>query len=82
MSLSRVQTFLFSSLQDFLVTLAFSSVWLVSSIAWAKTLSSVKAATDVNQILLLMSACRAQENLCEVLQEPVWTNLNMSVVSR
>ncbi|XP_057194331.1 synaptoporin b isoform X5 [Triplophysa rosa] len=63
---------------DFLVTLAFSSMWLVSSITWAKTLSSVKAATDVNQILLLMSACRAQANLCEVLQEPVWTNLNMS----
>ncbi|XP_056109758.1 synaptoporin b isoform X2 [Rhinichthys klamathensis goyatoka] len=64
---------------DFLVTLVFSSLWLVSSIAWAKTLSGVKAATDVHQILLLMSACRAQENLCEVLQEPIWTNLNMSV---
>ncbi|KAI2663745.1 Synaptoporin [Labeo rohita] len=64
---------------DFLVTLAFSSLWLVSSIAWAKTLSGVKTATDVHQILLLMSACRAQENLCEVLQEPIWTNLNMSV---
>ncbi|XP_067314594.1 synaptoporin b [Pseudorasbora parva] len=64
---------------DFLVTLAFSSLWLVSSIAWAKNLSGVKTATDVHQILLLMSACRAQENLCEVLQEPIWTNLNMSV---
>ncbi|ROL50726.1 Synaptoporin [Anabarilius grahami] len=65
---------------DFLVTLAFSSLWLVSSIAWAKTLSGVKTATDVHQILLLMSACRAQENSCEVLQEPIWTNLNMSVL--
>ncbi|NP_001004532.1 synaptoporin b isoform X1 [Danio rerio] len=63
---------------DFLVTLAFSSMWLVSSIAWAKTLSGVKTATDVHQIMLLMSACRAQENTCEVLQEPIWTNLNMS----
>uniref|UniRef100_A0A8C1TFF5 Synaptoporin n=2 Tax=Cyprinus carpio TaxID=7962 RepID=A0A8C1TFF5_CYPCA len=64
---------------DFLVTLVFSSLWLVSSISWAKTLSGVKTVTDVHQILLLLSACRAQENLCEVLQEPIWTNLNMSV---
>ncbi|XP_051563555.1 synaptoporin-like [Myxocyprinus asiaticus] len=64
---------------DFLVTIAFSSLWLGSSVTWAKTLSGVKTATDVRQILLLMSACRAQENLCQVLQEPIWTNLNMSV---
>ncbi|TRY54986.1 hypothetical protein DNTS_020740 [Danionella cerebrum] len=64
---------------DFLVTLGFSSMWLVSSIAWAKTLSAVKTATDVHQILLLLSACRAQQNSCELIHEPVWTNLNMSV---
>ncbi|XP_076869739.1 synaptoporin b [Brachyhypopomus gauderio] len=64
---------------DFLVTVVFSGLWIVSSIAWAKTLSGVKTATDINQIQLLMSACRDQENVCETIEEPTWTNLNMSV---
>ncbi|XP_036426837.1 synaptoporin [Colossoma macropomum] len=64
---------------DCLVTVVFSGLWLVSSIAWAKTLSGVKTALDVGQIQLLMSACRDPENLCETLEEPTWTNLNMSV---
>lgn len=63
------------------MTVIFSGLWLVSSIAWAKTLSGVKTATDVGLIQMLMSACRDEENLCETLQEPTWTSLNVSVVS-
>ncbi|KAK3556752.1 hypothetical protein QTP70_016704 [Hemibagrus guttatus] len=66
-------------LVDCLVTVIFSCLWLVSSIAWAKTLSGVKTATDVSLIQMLMSACRDEENLCETLEEPTWTNLNVSV---
>lgn len=62
------------------MTVIFSCLWLVSSIAWAKTLSGVKTATDVSLIQMLMSACRDEENLCETLEEPTWTNLNVSVV--
>ncbi|XP_027003077.1 synaptoporin b [Tachysurus fulvidraco] len=66
-------------LVDCLVTVIFSCLWLVSSIAWAKSLSGVKTATDVSLIQMLMSACRDEENLCETLEEPSWTNLNVSV---
>ncbi|XP_026863679.2 synaptoporin [Electrophorus electricus] len=64
---------------DCLVTMVFSGLWLVSSIAWAKTLSGVKTAIDISRIQLLMTACRDQENVCETIAEPTWTNLNMSV---
>lgn len=66
--------------QDFLVTVVFSFMWLVSSCCWAKTLSDIKAATNPTQVLLLISACRAPENKCTATQEPVWSRLNISVV--
>lgn len=62
------------------MTVIFSGLWLVSSIAWAKTLSGVKTAADVSLIQMLMSACGDEENLCETLEEPTWTGLNVSVV--
>ncbi|KTF79382.1 hypothetical protein cypCar_00044512 [Cyprinus carpio] len=43
---------------DFIVTVVFSFMWLVSSSAWAKGLSDVKAATDPDEVVLLMSACK------------------------
>ncbi|XP_070704077.1 synaptoporin b [Pempheris klunzingeri] len=67
-------------LVDFVVTVIFSSMWLVSSCCWAKTLSDIKTATDPTQVLLLISACRAQENKCTVTQEPLWSRLNTSAV--
>ncbi|KAM8756309.1 synaptoporin b [Acanthopagrus schlegelii] len=67
-------------LVDFLVTLTFSFMWLVSSCCWAKALSDIKTATDPTQVLLLFSACRAQENKCTVIQEPRWSRLNTSAV--
>lgn len=66
--------------QDFVVTVIFSLTWLVSSCCWAKTLSDVKTATNPTQVLLLISACRAQENKCTATLEPVWSRLNTSVV--
>uniref|UniRef100_A0A672HGW4 Synaptoporin n=1 Tax=Salarias fasciatus TaxID=181472 RepID=A0A672HGW4_SALFA len=67
-------------LVDFVVTIMFSFMWLVSSCFWAKTLSDIKAATNPTQVLLLISACRAQENKCAATQEPLWSRLNTSVV--
>lgn len=55
-------------------------MWLVSSCCWTKTLSDIKAATNPTQVLLLISACRAQENKCTATQEPLWSRLNTSAV--
>ncbi|XP_012678066.1 synaptoporin b [Clupea harengus] len=67
-------------LLDFLVTVIFSFLWLVSSCAWAKALSGVKEVVASTQVLFLMSACREPANECEALEKPVWTRLNTSVV--
>ncbi|KAK9528928.1 hypothetical protein VZT92_013057 [Zoarces viviparus] len=67
-------------LVDFVVTVIFSLVWLVSSCFWAKAVSDIKTATNPTQVLLLISACRAQENKCTATQEPLWSRLNASAV--
>ncbi|XP_068450866.1 synaptoporin b [Clinocottus analis] len=67
-------------LVDFLVTVIFSFMWLVSSCCWAKTLYEIKTATNPTQVLLLISACRAQENKCMATEEPLWSRLNSSAV--
>ncbi|KAM9859920.1 synaptoporin [Aulostomus maculatus] len=65
---------------DFVVTVVFSFLWLVSSSAWAKALSDVKIATDPDEVQLLISACKVQTNKCGSVQEPRWSGLNTSVV--
>ncbi|XP_061687331.1 synaptoporin isoform X2 [Syngnathoides biaculeatus] len=65
---------------DFVVTVVFSFMWLVSSSAWAKALSDVKLATDPGEVQLLISACKDQTNKCGSVQEPRWSGLNTSVV--
>ncbi|XP_051956877.1 synaptoporin [Xyrauchen texanus] len=65
---------------DFVVTVVFSFMWLVSSSAWAKGLSDVKAATDPGEVVLLLSACKVQANKCSTLYGPRWSGLNTSVV--
>uniref|UniRef100_A0A3B4V8D8 Synaptoporin b n=1 Tax=Seriola dumerili TaxID=41447 RepID=A0A3B4V8D8_SERDU len=67
-------------LVDFVVTVIFSFMWLASSCCWAKTLSDIKTATNPTQVLLLISACRAQEIKCTATQEPLWSRLNTSAV--
>ncbi|KAM8914557.1 synaptoporin b [Spinachia spinachia] len=67
-------------LVDFVVSVIFSSMWLVSSCCWAKTLSDIKTATNPTQVLLLISACRTQENKCTASQEPLWSRLNTSAL--
>ncbi|XP_069546676.1 synaptoporin b [Brachyistius frenatus] len=67
-------------LVDFVVTVIFFLMWLVSTCYWAKTLSEIKTATNPTAVLLLISACRAQENKCAAVQEPSWSYLNTSVV--
>ena len=71
---------LFCSEQDFVVTVIFSFMWLISSCCWAKTLSDIKTVTNPTQVLLLISACRAQQNKCMATREPLWSQLNTSVV--
>ncbi|KAM4721112.1 synaptoporin [Rhinophrynus dorsalis] len=65
---------------DFIVTVVFSFMWLVSSSSWAKALSDVKVATDPDEVLLLISACKQQTNKCLSLRSPVMSSLNTSVV--
>ncbi|XP_042655303.1 synaptoporin isoform X3 [Tyto alba] len=65
---------------DFIVTVVFSFLWLVGSSAWAKGLSDVKIATDPDEVLLLMSACKQQSNKCLPVHSPVMSSLNTSVV--
>ncbi|XP_060898932.1 synaptoporin b [Labrus mixtus] len=67
-------------LVDFVVTIIFSFMWLISSCCWAKTLSDIKTATNPTQVLLLISACRSPENKCTATQEPFWSRLNTSAV--
>lgn len=76
----RPQILTDSFVQDFVVTVIFSTVWLISSCCWAKALSDIKRETDPTHVALLLSACRAQENKCSVTQEPLWSRLNTSVV--
>lgn len=64
------------------MTVVFSFLWLVGSSAWAKGLSDVKIATDPDEVLLLMSACKQQSNKCMPVRSPVMSSLNTSVVSR
>ncbi|KAM8914733.1 synaptoporin isoform 2-T2 [Spinachia spinachia] len=64
---------------DFVVTVVFSFMWLVSSSAWGKALSDVKIATDPDEVQLLISACKVQTNKCGSVLEPRWSGLNTSV---
>ncbi|KAF6731726.1 Synaptoporin [Oryzias melastigma] len=65
---------------DFIVTVVFSFMWLVSSSAWAKALSDVKVATDPDEVQLLIPACKDPTNKCGSLNGPRWSGLNTSVV--
>uniref|UniRef100_A0A4W5K1H8 MARVEL domain-containing protein n=1 Tax=Hucho hucho TaxID=62062 RepID=A0A4W5K1H8_9TELE len=49
---------------DFIGTVVFSFMWLVSSSAWAKALSDIKVATDPDEVQELMSACKVMTNKC------------------
>lgn len=66
--------------QDFVVTVVFSFMWLVSSSAWAKALSDVKSATDPDEVQLLIPACKDQSNKCGSVHGAHWSGLNTSVV--
>lgn len=66
--------------QDFVVTVVFSFMWLVSSSAWAKALSDVKVATDPDEVQLLIPACKTQTNKCGSVHGARWSGLNTSVV--
>lgn len=83
-AVSILISYLFSSFffppQDFVVTVVFSFMWLVSSSAWAKALSDVKVATDPDEVQLLVSACKTPTNKCASVQGPRWSGLNTSVV--
>ncbi|XP_043977172.1 synaptoporin b [Gambusia affinis] len=67
-------------LVDFLVTVTFSLMWLLSSCCWAKSLTDIKAATNPTEVLLLIASCREKENRCATTQEPLWSRLNTSTV--
>ncbi|XP_036844954.1 synaptophysin isoform X2 [Oncorhynchus mykiss] len=64
---------------DFGVTCVFTFMWLVSSAAWAKGLSDVKASTDPEKVVDLISACDEEGNRCREVHDPVMSGLNTSV---
>lgn len=64
-----------------MVTAIFTFFWLVSSSAWAKGLTDVKEATDPDEVIKLIPACRREETKCEEVHEPIVSGLNTSVVS-
>lgn len=64
-----------------MITAIFTFFWLVSSSAWAKGLSDVKEATDPDEVIKFIPACRHEENKCKEVHEPIVSGLNTSVVS-
>ncbi|KAJ8017281.1 hypothetical protein DPEC_G00016220 [Dallia pectoralis] len=64
---------------DFGVTCVFTFMWLVSSAAWAKGLSDVKASTDPEKVVDLITACDNEANRCREVHDPVMSGLNTSV---
>ncbi|CAN0109388.1 synaptophysin-like [Lethenteron reissneri] len=67
---------------DFIATVVFSFLWLVSASAWAKGLSDVKSATDPEEVIFLVAACQAAVPLatCKEGLDPVTSGLSVSVV--
>lgn len=66
--------------QDLGVTGVFAFMWLVSSAAWAKGLSDVKTATNPDEVITMIPACKEDENSCREVHDPVMSGLNTSVV--
>ncbi|XP_038154377.1 synaptophysin-like [Cyprinodon tularosa] len=64
---------------DLGVTAAFAFMWLVSSAAWAKGLSDVKTATDPDDVITMIAACKEKANTCREVHDPVMSGLNTSV---
>ena len=62
------------------MTAVFTFFWLVSTCAWAKGLSDVKAATDPENVIKLISACEEPGNRCREIYDPKVSGLNTSVV--
>ncbi|KAM9325270.1 synaptophysin isoform 1-T2 [Gastrophryne carolinensis] len=64
---------------DCIVTAVFAFLWLVSSSAWAKGLSDIKMATDPDQVIDEIPACKIRENKCSEERDPITSGLNTSV---
>ncbi|XP_069485229.1 synaptophysin-like protein 1 [Ambystoma mexicanum] len=64
---------------DFVVTIIFAFLWLVSASAWAKGLTDVKTSTDPAHIIDTLKA-NCTPNLCTPGEGPSMGSLNVSVV--
>ncbi|XP_030590171.1 synaptophysin-like [Archocentrus centrarchus] len=65
---------------DLGVTGVFAFMWLVSSAAWAKGLSDVKAATNPDNVITMIPACYVSGiNRCREVHDPVMSGLSTSV---
>ncbi|MBN3292488.1 SYPL2 protein, partial [Polypterus senegalus] len=65
---------------DFLLTVFFAFMWLVSSSAWAEGLSNVKKSTSPVYILSTVNICKNPGNLCSSGALPSMGKLNVSVI--
>ncbi|TNN31140.1 Synaptoporin [Liparis tanakae] len=57
---------------DFVVTVVFSFLWLVSSSAWAKALSDVKTASDPEEVFGFLNFVLWAGNIWFVFKETGW----------
>ncbi|XP_006006047.1 synaptophysin-like protein 1 [Latimeria chalumnae] len=65
---------------DFIITVLFACLWLISSSAWAKGLTDVKQSTNPSNIILSLKICTNVAVTCTTLYSASMGKLNVSVM--
>ena len=64
---------------DFVITIVVTFLWLVSTSAWAKALTDIKAATG-SSIVQELKTCNVQGVMCQFVPVTSMGSLNVSVI--